>query len=125
MAKYRKYDTPAALQKKVNEYFAACDKKKRPYTITGLTLYLKYSIKGLWVATQKDDAWGEILQNARLRIEDYLVHRVLTEKSVAGPIFILKASFGYRETSGLEHSGDLNVTFRWLTDGDPDSVSAS
>ena len=42
-----KYKKAEQMQKKIDKYFADCDKKYEPYTVTGLAMALGLSRKGL------------------------------------------------------------------------------
>lgn len=110
MGPERRWPKPADLEKDIEGYFAWAKKAERPFSKVGMAVHLKISRQGLWQYQQKP-GYDKVMEYADARIEDYLVHRVLTgdSKTVGGPIFILKCHHGYHETQRIEHDGVLEV----------------
>lgn len=94
----RKYSNVIELQKLIDEYFEFCDLKNRPYTITGLALWLDMDRKGL-LRYEKDyeDEFCHAITRAKERVQEF-VECCLFRKGIAqGVIFNLKNNFGWEE----------------------------
>ena len=117
----KKIKSAAELRKKVASYNRKCEKDGKKVSITGLQLHLGISKPTYAKYLNGGGKIGEILEMERLRVEDAYINDVLTNRIVAGPIFLLKTVFGYREVQEMDHKGDMNITFRWKTDDDGDS----
>lgn len=77
-----------------------------PPRITALCIYLGIS-RRTWELYASDEehypGYGEVCEDARLRIEDYLAQESLTrEKGLQGVLFNLQANYGWRERRELE-----------------------
>lgn len=94
----RKYSNVIELQKLIDEYFEFCDLNNRPYTITGLALWLDMDRKGL-LRYEKDyeDEFCHAITRAKERVQEF-VECCLFRKGIAqGVIFNLKNNFGWEE----------------------------
>ena len=94
----RKYSNVIELQKLIDEYFEFCDLKNRPYTITGLALWLDMDRKGL-LRYEKDyeDEFCHAITRAKEKVQEF-VECCLFKKGIAqGVIFNLKNNFGWEE----------------------------
>lgn len=111
-----KWKTPEDFKKAVDSYFTYSESNKKPISKSGLAVYLKTS-RRLLLNYQERKGYAEIIEFAESRIENYLVNRVLTEKNIGGPIFILKACHGFSETQKFEHDGVLEVRITKFADG--------
>ena len=94
----RKYSNVIELQKLIDEYFEFCDLKNRPYTITGLALWLDMDRKGLLrFQTDYEDEFCHAITRAKERVQEF-VECCLFRKGIAqGVIFNLKNNFGWEE----------------------------
>lgn len=116
------YETPEALQKKIDEYFekgltvrkvtigAPSNRKVisiRVPTITGLVLYCGYCDRQSFYDVEKREGFSCTIKNARTRIEQEY-EEALQAGLGAGAIFALK-NFGWVDKQELEHSGHLNM----------------
>lgn len=121
------FASPEALYNRIESYFYDCDhwgdKKKgvnknkgKPYTLAGLCYFLRCTYKALAHYSTLED-YEEIIQNARLRIEAYIEELSLTTRFAAGPIFNLKARFGYQEIQVVEHKNAVKVVVSELEQG--------
>ena len=99
-----KFKTVEELQKKIDEYFAECDKQKRPYTITGLALALDTNRATLLDYEKKYEQFSEVVKKAKLRIENYAEEQLFTSKNVAGVIFNLMNNFGWKNRQDVDAS---------------------
>ena len=99
----RKYKNVEELQYLIDEYFSKCDEMGRPYTITGLALYLDMDRKAL-LRYEKDyeDAFCHTIKRAKERVQEF-VECCLFKKGIAqGVIFNLKNNFGWEEKQSVD-----------------------
>jgi len=91
-----KFKTAEALKKKITEYFNQCDKKKEPYTITGLALALDTNRQTL-INYGAREAYADIVAQAKLRCENY-AEKILYSPHIkaTGAIFALK-NYGWKD----------------------------
>ncbi len=104
-----KFEKPEDLAKKVEAYFKWCDDQgqtttdskgnerviRKPYTITGLCVYLGIS-RHTWCEYADKPEFRDITEAAKLRVENYTEESALTGR--ANPvfsIFSLKNNFGW------------------------------
>ena len=68
-----KYKTPDELQARVEEYFGMAFQEHRPYTISGLAIYLGLSTETLrrYEKLYGDTEYAEIIKVAKQRVEEY------------------------------------------------------
>lgn len=99
----RKYQNVEELEQLIEEYFSKCDETKRPYTITGLALYLDMDRKSL-LRYEKDyeDEFCHTIKRAKERVQEF-VECCLFKKGIAqGIIFNLKNNFGWQENQKVD-----------------------
>ena len=88
----RIFETPAELQNLIDDYFKQCDKEKRPYTITGLALYLNIERDTISNYGKIDEFFGTI-KKAKMRVLQSKEERLDSGRQVAGIIFDLKNNY--------------------------------
>lgn len=127
------YPTPESLQQKVDEYFDYCfimeEKYGRmipkcivPPTFSGLARYLGFgSRKALidYVGGKGNELYDDILNDAKLRIEDFCEQKLIMSKGPSTGIqFALKNNCGWDDTSKTQLTGPDNrpVVFSWGVD---------
>ena len=101
----RKYTNVEELQTLIDEYFATCDKIKRPYTMTGLALFLDMDRRTL-LRYEKDykDDFCLTITRAKERVQEF-VECCLFKKGIAqGVIFNLKNNFGWEDKQEVDHT---------------------
>ncbi len=99
-----KFKTVADLQKKIEAYFKACDKKQIPLTITGLAIALNTSRQTL-VNYEEKEEFFDTIKKAKSIIENHIETMALTGKYVPViSIFNLKNNFGWKDKTELDHS---------------------
>lgn len=108
------YTDIETMQNKIDMYFAECDNKKEPYTITGLALALDLDRKSLYNYS-KDDKFFPTIKKAKLKVENYLEKHLIIDNSTTGIIFNLKNNFDWKDRQELEHSGNVNNPFAGMT----------
>lgn len=99
----RKYKNVEELQLLIDEYFYECDKAKRPYTITGLALYLDMDRKSLLrYEKEYEDEFCHTIKRAKERVQEF-VECCLFKRGIApGVIFNLKNNFGWEEKQTID-----------------------
>lgn len=116
----RKYADPEELRKRVEEYFESCMGMKyykgkpmfdidgnpihgqiRPFTLSGLSRYLGICRNTLKSYEFKSKAglippeYYEIIQEARMRVQEYAEERLYDKDGSTGARFVLEAGFGW------------------------------
>lgn len=77
------------LQARIDDYFAECDAKGRPYTITGLALWLDTTRETL-CDYECNPSFSDAIKRAKEIVANYAVEQVLIARNPAGAIFIAK-----------------------------------
>lgn len=94
------YETPEAMQKEIDLYFAAYKEEGGGFpTISGLAYMLGFSTEALRCYEQKDEFLATI-KRAKQKVEMEWEQRLLTPGS--GPIFWLKNNAGWKDKSEQE-----------------------
>lgn len=110
------FKSPNALRRRIDRYFINCEKNGRPYTYSGLALWLDTNRqtllnydKQLWGTTipQEDrDAFSEILQWAKAKCENYAEEQLfLKTGSPHGIIFNLKNNYKWEDKQEFGGTG--------------------
>lgn len=128
----RKFETIEKLQRKIDRYFKSCwaqkmdvlgnpmfirdksgkqTKKKvliqiKPYTVTGLAVFLDVDRDTLLNYEAKSEFFGTI-KRAKQRCETYAEESLFIGKNVSGAIFNLKNNYGWKDRAETEHSGSV------------------
>lgn len=99
----------AALKKRVDSYFKKCDDEQMPYTMSGLALALGVSRATLKnYETVEYYGFGNIIEMAKTKIENYMEKRLFDKKQCVGAIFALKNNFeGWIEKSETKIKGPM------------------
>lgn len=107
----RKYKNVEEMQRLIDEYFMVCDETKRPYTITGLALFLDMDRKALLrYEKEYDDEFCHAITRAKERVQEF-VECCLFKKGIAqGVIFNLKNNFGWQEKQEIDTTVNNMVT---------------
>lgn len=105
-----KFKTPEILAELVDDYFEYQKKRKRPFTISGLALWLGVSHKTIMNYSKKESYAG-IIAYAKLKVMNYLEEKSLTVRFPAAYIFNLKANFGFQDRVEVEHNGNVSILF--------------
>lgn len=81
--------------------------KQKPYTITGLAVFLNTSRRTLINYEQKDGDFFHTIKAAKDRIEQYWELQLLGPHAT-GPIFNLKNNYEWQDQQQVEHSGHID-----------------
>lgn len=91
---------------RINSYFEDCDTKLRPYTITGLALWLD-TTRETMCDYEKNPLFSDATKTAKEIVANYAVEQCLTAKNPAGAIFLAK-NHGFSDKQEL--TIDANIT---------------
>lgn len=121
MARPIKY-TVDELKESINMYFANCDMNKKPYTVTGLALFLGINkstfntwedktIKFHGMSEDEIEEFSNSVKLAKLRIENYAEEQLFEAKNPVGVIFNLKNNWNWVDKHELttENTNKINV----------------
>lgn len=99
----RKYKNVEELQLLIDEYFLTYDQMHRPYTITGLALFLDMDRQSLLrYEKEYEDEFCYTIKRAKERVQEF-VECCLFKKGIApGVIFNLKNNFGWEEKQNID-----------------------
>ena len=100
-----KFETPEQLETAVKEYFD--DVTNKPFTITGVALWLGFADRQSLYDYQERDQYSCIIKELRTRVENGYEKR-LFENNPTGAIFALK-NMGWKDKTETELSGGLEV----------------
>ena len=97
------------LQDRINEYFDYMHKEKRPYTISGLALWLGVTTKTLrcWEKDYGDTIYTDIIKFAKQRVENYAEESLYDKRKANGAKFVLENYFDLAEKHKVDT--DINI----------------
>lgn len=113
------------MQEAIDRYFADCDEKGKPYTITGLAIALDFEgRRSLIDYCDYKDENNKSFFNTIKRAKD-IVEASIEENMIKGTynptasIFNLKNNFGWKDKTEVENSGEqnLNVNIKVMDNG--------
>ena len=102
-----KYKTKEGLEKAINEYFNKCDKKEKPYTMTGLALSLGID-RATLVRYGDKDLFATLIKNAKAKVEEQLEESLYRLGNNSGVIFNLKNNYGWRDTVEVKNDNEIS-----------------
>lgn len=113
-----KYKTPEELANRIDEYFAKARKAERPYTISGLALYLGLSTETLrrYENLYADTEYAEIIKLAKQKVEEYAEVSLYDNKATSGAKFVLENNFGWSNKQDVNMSGEITEKIVKLED---------
>ena len=100
----RKIKSPLEFDTLVDAYVAVCMEEEEPLTVTGCALYMGFCDKSSFFDYGKKKGFEEFthsVKRARMIIEAGY-ERSAANGGGAGPIFLLKASYGYKDVQHVE-----------------------
>ena len=104
MGRPRIIDSPEEFDGLVDMYVAECFAAEEPLTVTGLALYMGFCDKTTFYQYGKREGFENYyhsVKRARTIVEQGYERSAATGGG-AGPIFLLKASYGYRDVQSVE-----------------------
>ena len=120
-----KYKNVEDLDNKIREYFERCEIKDKPFTMSGLALWLDMDRRSL-VNYAKRDEYFPSIKRARTIVEASMEERMLMgEFNVTGAIFSLKNNCNWKdkiETENTNTNTNKNYDVSNLTDEQLDKI---
>lgn len=108
MPRPKLYNNVEDMQKDIDEYFKLCDKKDKPYTMSGLANALNMSRQSL-INYSKDSEFFDTIKKARSEVEQQLEENALMGKANSTfTIFNLKNNYGWRDTVEVKNDNELD-----------------
>lgn len=104
-----KYKTPEELVSVIKQYFDDCDRRKKPYTMSGLALFIGLTTQRLrdYEKNYKGTEYAEIIERAKQTIETYTAEATFDNKKFQGAKFNLQNNFGWSEKQDTNISGEV------------------
>lgn len=104
-----KYKTPEELVDVITCYFNECDMYKKPYTISGLALYLGLTTETIrkYEKNYGDTEFAEIIKIAKQTVEAYTAEATFDNKKFQGAKFNLENNFGWSNKQDTNLSGEV------------------
>lgn len=133
------YPTPDSMKRKIDEYFDYClrvthdrngEEKVKEFkvpTYSGLARYLGFHSRGemLAYANNRDEAFGVVVADGCMRLEDYLEGKLVYSKAPAGIALSLKNNAGWEEKSTKQLTTDNGMPIAFAWKGDTVETSAT
>lgn len=107
MARPKLYNSVDKLEKDIESYFKLCDKKKKPYTLSGLAYALDMDRKSLYNYS-KDDKFFPTIKKAKQKIEQQLEENLYRLGNNSGIIFNLKNNFNWKDNVEVVDNNELS-----------------
>lgn len=105
-----KYESVEAMQNDINKYFAECDEKQKPYTVSGLAYALGTTRRTLLDYEEKDE-YSHTIKSAKAKIERFNEEMLYNKDvSTTGVIFNLKNNYGWKDKQEIEADVKSDVT---------------
>ena len=111
-----KFETPAEMQKLINDYFDSCfieaeteegevyQKQIRPFTVTGLAYSLGMTRQGLLDYQAKSQKFNDTITRAKTRIEMYAEEQLFRNQGKTNGVqFNLKNNFNWKDKQEIDH----------------------
>lgn len=103
MARPKLYTNVEDMEKDIEKYFQDCDKKEKPYTMSGLAYALDMDRRSL-LNYSKDEKFFPTIKKAKEKVEQQLEENALMGKSNSTfTIFNLKNNFNWKDTIEEKH----------------------
>ena len=104
------FKTAEELKEKVEEYFLTCFQNQRPYTMSGLALWLGLSTQTLrnYEKNYGDTEYADIIKIAKQRVEEFAEKSLYENGKTSGAKFVLQNNFGWSDRQDVNLSGEVN-----------------
>ena len=104
-----KFKDEKELENAINNYFQECDKKEKPYTMTGLAISLGIDRRTL-INYANRDLFFSLIKNAKAKVEEQLEESLYRLGNNSGVIFNLKNNYGWTDKQELETNAQGKIT---------------
>jgi predicted transcriptional regulator len=113
-----KYTSVEDMQRDIDKYFAECDEKQKPYTVSGLAYALGTTRRTLLDYQEKDE-YSHTIKVAKAKIERFNEEMLYSKDvSTTGVIFNLKNNYNWKDKQEIEADvkNDVNITIELSDD---------
>ena len=108
------------IENKVNDYFNYCNENSKPFTMSGLALFLDCSRTTLYNYDKELVKFKDINEDDKLRIlnsvkrakrkvEAYQEEQLFLGKSPVGTIFSLKNNFNWKDSQEINNNTNISA----------------
>lgn len=106
-----KYKDSEELISKIEEYFFCCNQQHRPYTISGLALFLGLSTETLrkYEKEYGDTEYADIIKWAKQRVEEYAEEGLYDKSKSSGSKFVLQNNFGWADKQDVNKTVNVKL----------------
>ena len=105
-----KYQSVEDMQRDIDNYFAECDEKGRPYTVSGLAYALGTNRQTL-INYEEKEQFFDTIKGAKAKIELFNEEMLYNKDvSTTGVIFNLKNNYGWKDKQEIEADVKNDVT---------------
>lgn len=102
-----KFESVEALEEMISGYFLDCDQNKRPYTITGLAIWLDTSRETL-INYEERPEFFDTIKRAKVKCENYVEEGALMNRiNATSAIFNLKNNYGWKDKTEVDQKTDI------------------
>lgn len=108
----KKIESVEELQACVNGYFKEIEESEKPPTMSGLARHCGFKSRSSLLKYRNDEdvRYQEILDEAKLRVEEYSEERLHTARNASGAIFSLKnIGDGWEDRNALDTNMSAQV----------------
>lgn len=113
-----KYTSVEKMQEDIDKYFAECDEKQKPYTVSGLAYALNTTRRTLLDYEEKDE-YSHTIKKAKAKIERFNEEMLYSKDvSTTGVIFNLKNNYNWKDKQEIEADvkSEVNITIELSDD---------
>jgi hypothetical protein len=107
------FETPAQMEKVMDQYFDNCTKNNKPFTVCGLSAACGFaSRQSFFDYIENKTGFTDTIKKAKYKIEQYLEEQLAGGRQVAGLIFNLKNNFGWvdKQEINTHITGELSLS---------------
>ena len=101
-----KFASVQDMENRIELYFAECEGKGRPYTMSGLALALG-TTRSLLLRYEYKAGFDRVIERAKEKVQNYAEEMLFSSKQVAGIIFNLKNNFGWADQQVIDFKGQV------------------
>lgn len=107
-----KFESVEVMQEVIDKYFAECDEKQKPYTVSGLAYALNTTRRTLLDYQEKDE-YSHTIKKAKAKIERFNEELLYSKDvSTTGVIFNLKNNYNWKDKQEIEAEVNSDMTIR-------------
>ena len=100
------------MQEDIDKYFAECDEKGKPYTVSGLAYALGTNRQTL-INYEAKEQFFDTIKDAKAKIERFNEELLYSKDvSTTGVIFNLKNNYGWKDKQEIEAEVNSEVTIK-------------